>query len=218
MKKHLYILALLSLVYCSKESKTSSEFSTKDSITVVSRDSVEKGNSHLEMENLSSEKTLETINNEILSTLRSKDFTKFSKYIHPEKGVRFSMYAYVQPKTDKHFTKEEFVKYMSTNIKVTWGEKDGTGDKLVLSIENYLTQWVFKKDFIGAEYHQNVYKGTGNSINNLKEIYPNADFTENYIPGSEEYGEMDWNSLRFVFEELYGTRYLVAVINDQWTT
>ncbi len=218
MKKHLYILALLSLVYCSKESKTSSEFSTKYSITVVSRDSVEKENSHLEMENLSSEKTLETIKNEILSTLRSKDFTKFSKYIHPEKGVRFSMYAYVQPKTDKHFTKEEFVKYMPTNIKFTWGEKDGTGDKLVLSIENYLTQWVFKKDFIGAEYHQNVYKGTGNSINNLKEIYPNADFTENYIPGSEEYGEMDWNSLRFVFEELYGTRYLVAVINDQWTT
>lgn len=218
MKQHFYILALLSLVYCSKESKTNSEILKEDSAVLVANDSLATENIQTATGNLSKEETFKVLNNEILSTLKSKDFRKFSNYIHPEKGVRFSMYGYTQPKTDKLFSKEEFVKYEPTNIKFTWGEKDGTGDPLVLSIKDYLNKWVFVKDFTKSEYSENSIKAVGNSINNMKEIYPNSTFTENYIKGTEEYGEMDWNSLRFVFEELYGTYYLVAVINDQWTT
>ena len=216
MKKYFLFFTLLILVSCSKEN-VSETIQPNDSLNVAIDSAKAKATDSLTLEKITP-RDIRIINNEILNLLKTRDYEKFAQYIHPEKGVRFSMYGYVQPKKDKIFSKKDFQKYIGTTIKFTWGEKDGTGDKLVLSIENYLTQWVFKKDFIGAEYHQNVYKGTGNSINNLKEIYPNADFTENYIPGSEEYGEMDWNSLRFVFEELYGTRYLVAVINDQWTT
>lgn len=216
MKKHIYILALFSLIYCSKEHNNTSETSTKDSLIIASTDSIKTDNDP-ETTDLEQVQTLETLNKEIINTLKAKDFTQFSKYIHPEKGIRFSMYGYVQPKKDKHFSKEEFIKYAPTTIKFTWGEKDGTGDLLVLPIKDYLSQWVLKTEFIGAEFHQNSFKGSGNSINNLKEIYPNMDFTENYIPGSEEFGGMDWKSLRLVFEELYGTRYLVAVINDEWT-
>ena len=217
IKNSIILLMLLSLVYCSKEAKTISERSNKDSLVITETDSLNSLNPNVETESNSKEETLKTLNSEILSALKSNEIEKLSKFIHPEKGIRFSMYGYVQPKTDKYFTKEEFIKYAPTNIKFTWGEKDGTGDQLVLSINDYLNQWVFKKDFTGAEYYQNSFKGGGNSINNLKEIYPNSDFTENYISGSEEYGGMDWNSLRFVFEELYGTYYLVAVINDEWT-
>lgn len=217
MKKHLYILALLSLIYCSKESKTNSKISTKDSIVVEPNDSLTNGNLTTEVSNLSKEETLKTLNNEILSTVKSKDFVKLSNYIHPEKGVRFSMYAYVDPKKDKHFSKVDFIKYVPTNIKFTWGEKDGTGDKLVLSIKDYLDEWVFAKDFTKGEFYLNSFKGSGNSLNNLKEIYPGSDFTENYTAGSEEFGGMDWNCVRFVFEELYGTYYLIAIINDEWT-
>lgn len=208
---------LLFLVYCSKEAKTISERSNKDSLVITETDSLNSLNPNVETESNSKEETLKTLNSEILSALKSNEIEKLSKFIHPEKGIRFSMYGYVQPNTDKYFTKEEFIKYAPTNIKFTWGEKDGTGDQLVLSIKDYLNQWVFKRDFTSAEYYQNSFKGGGNSINNLKEIYPKTDFTENYIPGSEKYGGIDWNSLRFVFEELYGTYYLVAVINDEWT-
>ena len=218
MKKQISLLALLSLVYCAKEVKNSSEKLSKDSIIVSANDSITITNNQIETEDINSVQTLETTNNEIISSLKNQDFVKFSNYIHPQKGIRFSMYGYVQPKKDKHFTKEEFVKYLPSNIKFTWGERDGTGDKLVMPIKDYLTKWVFKKDFKGAEYHENITTASGNSINNLKEIYPKADYTENYLPGSEEYGEMDWKSLRLVFEELYGTKYLVAVINDEWTT
>ena len=101
--------------------------------------------------------------------------------------------------------------------KFTWGEKDGTGDLLVISLENYLQQWIFKRDFTQSQFYLNEFKGKGNSLNNLKKIYPEADFTENYIPGSEKYSGMDWNALRFVFEKFQDEYYLVAVINDEWT-
>ena len=157
------------------------------------------------------------MNDQILSTLKAKDYTRFSSYIHPEKGVQFSMYAYIQPNQDKRFTRQEFIKYASTNIKFTWGEKDGSGDKLVLSIKDYFNNWVFNRDFTKGEYQLNTFKGSGNSLNNLQETYPGFNFTENFLPGSEQYSGMDWNSLRLVFEELHGTYYLVAVINDEWT-
>ena len=217
IKNSIILLMLLFLVYCSKEAKTISERSNKDSLVITETDSLNSLNPNVETESNSKEETLKTLNSEMLSSLKSNEIEKLSKFIHPEKGIRFSMYGYVQPNTDKYFTKEEFIKYAPTNIKFTWGEKDGTGDQLVLSIKDYLNQWVFKRDFTSAEYYQNSFKGGGNSINNLKEIYPKTDFTENYIPGSEKYGGIDWNSLRFVFEELYGTYYLVAVINDEWT-
>ena len=215
MKNYFFILVLLSLTYCSKESETKSDILKIDSI--AQNDSLKTANSSLESGTVNKEETLKTLNNEILSTLKTKDYVKFTNYIHPEKGVRFSMYAYVNPKKDKNFTKDEFKKYVTTNIKFTWGTEDGTGDPLVLSIKDYLRDWVFRKDFSKGEFQLNSFKGTGNSLNNLTEIYPKLNFAENYLPGSEEYAEMDWNSLRFVFEELYGTYYLVAVINDQWT-
>ena len=163
------------------------------------------------------ENILKNLNTEITSSLKSNDYARFSEFIHPLKGIRFSMYAYVQPEKDKHFSREDFNRYISKPTKFTWGEKDGTGDLLVVSLQNYLQQWVFKRDFTQAQFYLNEFKGKGNSLNNLLKIYPNADFTENYIPGSEKYSGMDWNSLRFVFEEFQGKYYLVALINDEWT-
>ena len=160
---------------------------------------------------------LKNLNNEILTALKSKDYDRFSQFIHPEKGLRFSMYAYVQPEKNKHFSQKDFNRYISMPTKFTWGEKDGTGDLLVISLENYLQQWIFKRDFTQSQFYLNEFKGKGNSLNNLKKIYPEADFTENYIPGSEKYSGMDWNALRFVFEKFQDEYYLVAVINDEWT-
>ena len=218
MKKLVYILTLFSMVFCSKESKTNSEILDKDATSIIPIDSTKTPDTSTESETLNKEQTLKMLNHEILSTLKSKDFAKFSNYIHPQKGVQFSMYAHINPKQDKRFTKEDYLKYAPTTIKFTWGEKDGTGYPLVLSIRKYLEEWVFRKDFTKGEFYFNTFKGNGNSLNNLKEVYPTQYFTENYISGSEEYGGMDWNCLRFVFEELDRTFYLVAVVNDQWTT
>lgn len=213
MKNLFYSFLITLTIGCSKE---------KDTTVTIQNNKVE--NTEIdsiqavpEPVKLSKDEMLKNTNSEILSALKSKDYEHFSEFIHPEKGIRFSMYAYVQPEKNKHFSREEFIRYVSTPTKFTWGEKDGSGDLMVMSLRDYLETWVFKRDFTKAEFYLNEFKGTGNSLNNLKQIYPDTDFTENYIPGSEKYSGMDWNALRFVFEEFQGEFLLVAVINDQWT-
>ena len=156
-------------------------------------------------------------NNEILKAIKGKDYKRFAEFIHPEKGVRFSMYAFVDPKEDKHFSKADFEKYQPTKTLFTWGTMDGSGDLYKATVDDYFTKWVYSKDFVTGQLSLNNFQGKGNSMNNLKEIYPKADFTENFIQGSQANAEMDWKCLRLVFEEFQGKYYLVGVINDQWT-
>lgn len=163
------------------------------------------------------ESVLRQRNDEILQSLKNKDYKTFASWIHPEKGIRFSMYAFVDLKEDKHFSKADFEKYQPTKTLFTWGAEDGSGDPYKATINDYLGKWVFSKDFTASKYTLNTFTGGGNSMNNLKEIYPKADFTENYVKGTEKYGGMDWKTVRFVFEEYQDQYYLVAVVNDQWT-
>lgn len=127
------------------------------------------------------------------------------------------MYAFVNPKEDKKFSKADFIRYQPARTLFTWGTMDGSGDLYRATIHDYLTDWVYSKDFATAQVSLNAFQGKGNSLNNLKEIYPNADFTENFIKGSEANSEMDWECLRLIFEEFQGKYYLIGVVNDQWT-
>ncbi|QDP84523.1 hypothetical protein FNJ88_02735 [Chryseobacterium sp. SNU WT5] len=212
MKNSVFILAVLALINCNKE--TTEIKVSNDSIQL---DSSSKGTTDSTKPAIKKSEVLKNLNNAILSSLKKKDFPEFASFIHPERGIRFSMYAYVDDKKDKHFTKEEFLKYIPTNIKFTWGQQDGTGDPLIMSINNYLDQWVVAENFSNVEFHLNSFKGTGNSLNNLPEKYPGLDFIENYKAGSGESADFHWSALRFVFEELNGVYYLVGVVNDSWT-
>lgn len=158
--------------------------------------------------------------NQIKQSLLTNNYQTITPYIHPTKGVRFSMYAYVQKDKDKVFTPAQFEHYLKeSRIKFTWGEKDGTGDLYVTTLPGYLKHWVSdgldKVDSDSISYK--AFQGLGNSLNNLKEAYPNSDFVEFYFPGTDEYSGMDWRALRLVFEAYQGQYYLVAIINDQWT-
>lgn len=155
----------------------------------------------------------------IQRALVNKDFSRITNDIHPTRGVRFSMYAYIRPETDKVFSRGQYAQYLQqSNIRFTWGEKDGTGDLLITPLPDYLSNWVAASAFDqNAEISINSSKAMGNSINNLNKIYQNSDFVEFYSNGSEKYSGMDWRAMRLVFEEYQGKRYLVAVINDQWT-
>lgn len=163
------------------------------------------------------EEAITRLNNEILQILKNKQYDKLSAYIHPEKGMTFSMYAFVSPKEDKHFTRAEFEKYLPSKTLFTWGSMDGSGDLYKASLRDYLSKWVYSKDFTTGKLTFNEFSGAGNSLNNLREVYKEADFTENYIKSPDADHEMDWKTLRMVFEPYQGTYYLTAIINDQWT-
>ena len=151
--------------------------------------------------------------------LHKKQYARIKPFIHPKKGVRFSMYAYVDTKKDKVFSQASFGKYLThSKVKFTWGDLDGIGEPMVMSLPDYLSGWVVKKQELAhATMTVNEFQGTGNSLNNLSEIYPKHDFVEFYHAGSDDYDGMDWRCLRLVFETYQGRPYLVAVITDEWT-
>ncbi|WP_201501265.1 hypothetical protein [Psychrobacter cibarius] len=166
-----------------------------------------------------SQQTLKQQALRIQRALANKDFARITNDIHPTRGVRFSMYAYVRPETDKVFSREQFAQYLQqSKIRFTWGEKDGTGDLLVTPLPTYLDTWIDASKFNNASISINEFQHSGNMINNLKKIYPNSEVVEFYHKGSEEYAGMDWRIMRLVFEEYQGKRYLVAIVNEQWTT
>ncbi|MBV8325777.1 hypothetical protein [Chryseobacterium sp.] len=213
MKKLLISLFVLSLAVACKKEAGKPVPNVIDSVAQAKKtDSIGTVKNKAEQE-----VSLKKVNDEVLQALKTKNYKAFGEFIHPEKGVRFSMYAFVNPKEDKQFSKTDFEKYQPTKTLFTWGAHDGSGDQYKATINDYLGKWVFSKDFTTSQYSLNKFLGGGNSLNNLKEIYPKTNFTENYIKGSGKNGEMDWKTLRFVFEEFQGTYYLVAVINDQWT-
>lgn len=213
MKKLFVSILMLSLVVaCKKEAgkPVPSEIDTITRIKPLDSAAIAKEKAKKELD-------IKKTNDEVLQALKAKDYKAFASLIHPEKGISFSMYAFVDPKADKHFSKEEFEKYQPTKTLFTWGAKDGSGDPYKATINDYLGKWVFSVDFTASQYSLNKFTAAGNSLNNLEKIYPHKDFTENYIKGTEKNSEMDWKTLRLVYEEFQGKYYLIAVVNDQWT-
>lgn len=154
----------------------------------------------------------------IQRALANKDFDRITNDIHPTRGTRFSMYAHVRPEADKVFSREQFAKYLQqSNIRFTWGPKDGTGEPLITPLPDYLNTWVNAQQFNDAAISVNEFQKNSNSINNLKKVYQHSDFVEFYYKGSDQYDGMDWRVMRLVFDDYQGKRYLVGVITDQWT-
>lgn len=216
MKKIVVILSVISIISCNKDKPPVSGTATPDTTVVQDKDSLYAAPRSVQ-DSVAVRNAINQMNQGIIKALKNGDYQKLATYIHPEKGVRFSMYAHVDTVKDKRFSRAEFVKFIPAKTKFTFGAKDGTGELYVTPLAEYIRNWVYKRNFAEAELFYNRFRGTGNSLNNLPEVYPNAFFTENFIPGTDQYGGMDWNALRLVFESYHGTWYLVAVINDEWT-
>lgn len=155
---------------------------------------------------------------EILKVIKEKNYEKLAEYFHPETGTRLSPYGYIDTVNHVHFSQEGFLRQAEEGDSLLWGSYDGTGKEILLSLNGYFDKFVYDVDFLDAEQVSvNEVLGTGNSLINIQQVYPGADFTESYFSGFEEkYGGMDWRSLRLVFN--IGDRpYLVGIVHDQWT-
>ena len=167
------------------------------------------------------EATLRQLTNEILSAIKQGEYRKFANFIDPVNGVRFSPYGYVDTLRDMVFSKERFLQYvdMTEQDKLIWGAFDGTGDTILMTIDEYFKRFVYDVDFLNAEKRKmNQYFGVGNSLRNIKAVYKDCDFIENHFQGFEKkYEGMDWRSLRLVFCNRDNRYYLKGLVHDQWT-
>jgi hypothetical protein len=156
---------------------------------------------------------------EILQLFAERSFEQLAKHIHPEKGVRFSAYSYIDPATDRVFSQEEFVRQSKNRDSLDWGWYDGSGDTIRLPFHEYINRFVYTADFLHAEKTVvNETIGFGNTINNQQEIYPGNPYTESWFSGFDpKFEGMDWCSLRLIYEIVGEKAYLIGVIHDQWT-
>ncbi|MEK4103538.1 hypothetical protein NST28_05615 [Paenibacillus sp. FSL R10-2791] len=157
----------------------------------------------------------------VIRSIKNKDMKQLAAWVHRDKGLRFSPYAYVDTKNDLVFTREEVEGLMNDSTKRVWRTFAGSGDLIELTFADYYKRFVYDADFIQkAEIAVNKGLGQGTTINNLNEVYPKEqyDFVEYHIAGIDPSVEgMDWRSLRLVFEKIGEDHALVGIIHDQWT-
>lgn len=156
---------------------------------------------------------------DVIRSIKNKDMAKLASYTHPTKGLRFSPYGYIDVNNSKVFTADEVKGLKENSQKYTWGNYDGSGEPINLNFNDYYGKFIYDKDFANPQIiGNNIAVGKGNSLNNIKEVYPNGYFVELHFKGFDpKNGGMDWESLRLVFQEESGEWYLVSIIHDQWT-
>ena len=154
-----------------------------------------------------------------LDALKRHDGAALAALAHPTKGVRFTPYPFVATARDIVLMRAELTNAYADTKTRTWGVSDGKGDPITLTFSDYNARYVYSRDFVSASktsYNKPI--GSGNSIDNTADVYPNAVLFEAYDPGPDPAAEsFRWQSLRLLFEPDGSTWYLVGVVHGEWT-
>ena len=156
--------------------------------------------------------------NNIIAYLKNDNLIQFATTFHPKKGCKFIPYPYLVEE-DLVFSNDDFRKELQTNKKLHWGMYDSSGEPIDLTIKNYVKQFVYDVNYKDKATDININENLtiSNTINNISEFYPKAQYIEFYYDGTAEFEGMDWSSLIFYIEKLNNKYYLVAVVHNQWT-
>lgn len=211
--KTAFILSTTILIYSCGENQSEEETTTTDSVQTINIKPVEP-QTKMKPE-VNDTAVLKDLTKEILTSIKEEEYGNLARYFHPDSGVRFSPYAFIDVAKNIQLSSKEYTEGIKSNTKFIWGYSDGSGDAIELTIPEYLKKFVYSSDFLHAEKTAvNKMIGNGNSINNLEKVYPDAFFTESYDPGKHEMG---WKSIRLVFKKKEDKFYLIGIVNDRWT-
>lgn len=156
----------------------------------------------------------------VIQSLKAGNIAKFSTFVHPQKGVRFSPYASVLPDEDRLVKKNQLQQMWASRKRYKWGGYDGSGDPIWLTFKKYHRRFIFDHDFSRAKnvaYNPDT-MSHGNTPNTILEYYPKSIAVEYHFPGFDtKFSGMDWSSLWLVFEKKGSDWYLVGIVHDEWT-
>ena len=156
----------------------------------------------------------------VIQALKEGNIAKFSTFVHPQKGVRFSPYASVLLDQDRVIGKNGLAQMWASAKLYRWGEYDGSGDPIRLSFRKYHRRFIFDHDFSRAESvnYNPASMGHGNTPNTIQAVYPKSIAVGYHFSGFDpKVSGMDWSSLWLVFEKQGSEWYLVGIVHDEWT-
>lgn len=156
---------------------------------------------------------------EVVDNLKTKDFDALAALVHPEYDLVFSPYATVSLSTAKGFSIEELQSFGEDQTTYVWGTYNGTNEPIKMSTMDYYNRFIFDADYTQAPViATNTITATGNALENIKEVFPQAQFVEYHFSGAEGGGEgTDWTTLRLIFEKYEGEWVLTAIVHSEWT-
>lgn len=155
-----------------------------------------------------------------LKDIKAKDYASLSAMVHPSEGVIFVPYSTVNPSSNLHFTAQQIADLDGNQKDYVWGITDGEGKPIQMTMSEYFSRYVFNADYTQAPLiGVNQIIQSGNSLENVKDAFPDGQFVEFHFPGLQKDADgMDWCTLRLVFTEYKGEYRLRAVIHSEWTT
>lgn len=153
---------------------------------------------------------------DVVTALKEKDMHALAALTHPENGIRFSPYGFIG-EADRIIKADELDKMWNSKTKVFWGLMDATGRPIRRTFKEYYKRFIYDRDFASTKrITVNDIQRTNKYIN-VFEKYPKGAVVEYYFSGDLDFEELDWRSLRLVFEEFEEVWYLCGIIHDEWT-
>ena len=154
-----------------------------------------------------------------LAAISNEDAETIASIVHPGQGIRIS--------PDMNVTQESIVlkpkdikEHLNDEKKFKWGIEDGTGDPIVLTLNEYLQTRA--EIFSGVT---DVLTGDIATIGKRRSSAPNTTATffasdvlvVSYRIQASHPENHDWQTLWMVFRQKNGVWFLVGLVNDQWT-
>ncbi|ALS79869.1 S-layer homology domain-containing protein [Planococcus sp. ANT_H30] len=155
--------------------------------------------------------------NDILADLKAKKFSDVATYVSSTDGLTFCPYSGgCIDSGGVTFTKSQLPNFMKNSTNYLWGYQDGSGFEIKLTPAKYYSAYLMNATYTAKERYGQTIQPTTHEF--IHQLYPQATIVEYYYPGTDRYGQMDWQSLNMVFEKnSSGDWQLIAIVNDRWT-
>jgi hypothetical protein len=141
--------------------------------------------------------------------ITNKDINTLKRLIHPTKGLLLTNNV-TFAKINKHFTRATFERFYNSKQKLYWGETEGRGDKVYLSLKSYLQKLTRAK---------NITKIINKDAKSF--YFPDAKNTVAYelkwIDKNSKTKDYDWLGLVVVMQKYRGKYYIVGLLHNRWT-
>jgi type II secretory pathway pseudopilin PulG len=155
----------------------------------------------------------------IIVLLSNDNLESLAQYVHPEKGLRFTMDSEVNTKTDIVFSKDKLIDFFRSHRLYNWGYDEENGMPVRLNPTDYYQNFVYDAPY--ADTREISYldaTSIGFATSNCFEVYPRSIVVEYRVSeaGSPEKVGANWRSIRLVFEKYRKTWFLTGIIHEQW--